>query len=89
MPVNVSVSPARPGVINPVIAHLFKRTGYHFLSQSFRSLHCGLPCIAVLLDVSDLPVTYKEFIARHARRPEEESGRRVFMVGNEDIRSAD
>jgi hypothetical protein len=77
------------GVINPVIAPLFKSAGYCFLGQPFQSHHSNLPCIAVLLDMSDLPITYKEFNARHAHRPEEKSGFRVFMAENENMRPAD
>jgi N-acyl-L-homoserine lactone synthetase len=77
------------GVINPVIAHLFKSAGYRFLGQPFQSHHSNLPCIAVLLDMSDLPITCREFNARHAQRREEESGFRVFMAENENMKPAD
>jgi hypothetical protein len=77
------------GVVNPVIACLFQSAGYHLLGHPFRSLHSNLPCIAVLLDVRDLPVRYKEFAARHARQYEEESGCRIFMSENEILGPAD
>jgi len=77
------------GVINPVIASLFESAGYHFLSEPFQSPHSNLPCIAVLLDMDDLPVTSKEFTARHSRRHEEESSCRIFMAENENLSSTD
>ena len=77
------------GVINPVIAPLFKSAGYCILGQPFQSHHSKLPCIAVLLDMSDLPITGKEFNARHAQRREEESGFRVFMAASENMRTVD
>jgi hypothetical protein len=75
------------GVINRVIAHLFKSAGYRFLGQPFQSHHSNLPCIAVLLDMSDLPITCKEFSARHAQRVRKKRVS-VFMAENESMRPA-
>lgn len=72
-------------VFNPEVGRLFAQAGWKPASDVFFSEKCGLPCLPMTLDLTELSLRFRNFVERHGHCPAGEPFVRQFHAAGETI----